>query len=94
VKKYVITELAATDLLEIRDYIAEDNKTAAKKVLSEFKEATQKIARNPQIGHVREELSKEARLWPVRSYLIVYLPEDPVIIIRVLHGARELTDLL
>ena len=93
-KKYVITELAAADLLDIRDYIAEDNKTAAKKVLSELKEAMQKIARNPQIGHIREELSSESRLWPVRSYLIVYLLQDPVVIIRVLHGARELTDLL
>jgi len=91
VKKYVITELAASDLFEIRDYIAEDNRTAAKKVLAELKEAMQKIARNPRIGHVREELSGEARLWSVRSYLIVYLPEDPVVIIRVLHGARELT---
>lgn len=93
-KKYVITELAAADLLDIRDYIAEDNKAAAKKVLSELKEAMQRIAHNPQIGHIREELSKEVRLWPVRSYLIAYLPDDPVVIIRVLHGARELTDLL
>ena len=93
-KRYILTELAASDLIEIKDFIAQDNINASRKVLSEIREAMRIIASNPNIGHSREELSNEAKFWLVRSYLIVYLPNDPVTIVRVLHGARDFDQLL
>ena len=93
-KKYVITKLANSDLAEIRDYIAAENKEAAKRVLNEIRKAIRMIVQNPEIGHKREELSQEAKFLLIRSYLIAYLPKSPIIILRVLHGARDISSLL
>ena len=47
-------------------------------------------------GHVREDLtSREVKFWPVYAYLIIYDPETkPVQIIRVLHGMRDVQEIL
>ena len=47
-------------------------------------------------GHVREDLtSRPLKFWPVYSYLIVYDPvTKPVQIMRVLHGMRDVEEIL
>jgi len=54
------------------------------------------MARSPQAGHARRDLSENPALgfWTVYSYLIVFMPAArPVYIVRVLHGARSPEDL-
>ena len=55
-----------------------------------------KLAKTPGIGHWREELTdKRHRFFTVYSYLIVYRTETkPLQIIRVLHAARDLRNIL
>jgi antitoxin ParD1/3/4/toxin ParE1/3/4 len=55
-----------------------------------------RLAQTPGMGHLREDLADEPlRFWPVYSYLIIYRPEtDPLEIVRVLHGARDVRAVL
>jgi len=50
----------------------------------------------PHIGHARLDVAPEPiRFWAVYSYLIVYRPDtDSLEILRVIHGARDLRNLL
>ena len=54
------------------------------------------LAKRPGIGHWRKDLTNEAvKFFPVYSYLIVYDPETkPVQIVRVLHGMRDVEEIL
>ena len=79
------------DLVEIAEYIARDNPTAAFRILERFDQACQDLARTPSLGFSVEELPDNWRVWPVGSYLIIYFPEgEGVGIIRIVHGARDL----
>lgn len=95
-KRYQLTPAAEADLGEIFDYIRRDSPDAARRVLVRVREAMRRLAEFPGIGHVREDLAdKSLRFWPVYSYLIVYRPESrPLQIIRVLHGARDVRQIL
>lgn len=50
---------------------------------------------NPE-GHLREDLADPpVRFWPVGAYLPIYDPtSEPLTVIRVLHGARNLAEML
>jgi plasmid stabilization system protein ParE len=54
------------------------------------------LASQPGIGHVSEDLtSRPLKFWSVYSYLVVYDPaSDPLSIIAVLHGARDVAQIL
>ncbi len=87
---------ARLDLLEIWEYIARDNVSAADKVEQEIEQAVSMLARNPELGHLRRDLtSKAVRFWPVYSYPIIYDPETrPLEIVRILSGYRDVAALL
>lgn len=87
---------ARLDLLEIWEYIAHDNLDAADRVVREIAQAVLMLARNPEAGHRRSDLtSKPVRFWPVYSYLIVYDPAArPLEIVRILSGYRDVASLL
>lgn len=93
---YVLTPLAERDLLEIGQHIAADSVARASRVVGGLRKAMNMLARQPLIGHERTDLAPPPyRFWPVYSYLIVYRPDvTPLPIIRVLHGARDVADLL
>jgi plasmid stabilization system protein ParE len=95
-KRFILTRRAKQDVNEIWDYIADDNIEAADRVLDALDNAILKLAKNPGIGHFREELAdKRHRFFLVYSYLIVYRHETkPVQIIRVLHAARDVQSIL
>jgi plasmid stabilization system protein ParE len=95
-KTFALTPLAAGDLNEIWDYIAEDSIEAADRTLSEIQTAIQKLVQRPGIGHPREDLAdKRHRFLLVHSYLIVFrVGTDPIQIIRVLHAARDVQIIL
>jgi plasmid stabilization system protein ParE len=56
----------------------------------------QLLADNPAIGHVRRDLTgDDVRFWSVFKYLVVYRPNtEPLQIVRVLHGRRNVKRLL
>jgi plasmid stabilization system protein ParE len=95
-KRYVLTPSAKKDVNDIWDYIAADNIEAADRVLDALESAMVRLAKNPSIGHWRDELAdKRHRFWLVYSYLIVYRHEaKPLQIVRVLHAARDVQSIL
>ena len=70
--------------------------TSADRVLDALETIMIKLAKNPGMGHWREELTdKRHRFFLVYSYLIVYRYETmPLQIIRVLHAARDVQSIL
>ena len=94
--RFVLTPAAREDLVEIFEYISKDSPDAARRVRKEFRSAMQKLARMPDMGHVRRDLTSESfRFWSVYSYLVIYRAEArPIQILRVIHGARDVRSIL
>ncbi len=94
--RFVFTEEAETELLEILDYLADENESTAVRVRDAIYDAVGKLAERPGIGHTREDLTdRPVKFWSVYSYLVVYDPESrPLTIVAVLHGARDVERLL
>lgn len=89
--RYVLTDLAKSDIRDIVAYLRPRSREAAKSVPAELRAAMRRLADFLGIGHLREDLTDQPlRFWCVYSYLIVYRPETkPLEVIRVLHGAQD-----
>jgi toxin ParE1/3/4 len=86
---------AESDLEEIWWHIAQDNPHNADKFLDRIEESCLALADFPQMGISRDELKAGLRSQPVGNYLIFYFPlEDGVDIVRVIHGSRDIENLL
>jgi toxin ParE1/3/4 len=97
VKRFVLTTPAERDLDKIKDYLARKaGPTIARRVMKEIQTPLNLLGSQPGVGHVRQDLtSRPVKFWPVYSYLIVYDPDTkPVKIIRVLHGMRDIEEIL
>ena len=93
-RSFILTPSASRDIDGIFEYVLEhDGPVRALHVYNKLHEGFLKIGAHPGIGHWREELADESlRVWTVFSFLVIYLPETrPVQIIRVLHGARDIS---
>ena len=74
-------------------HIAADNEGAADKEIASFHERSTTLAENPMAGRSRAELLPNIRS-AAGSYTLFYYPqEDGVEVIRVIHGARDITTL-
>ena len=94
--EYLLVPEARNDLFEILDYIANDSIDSALRVHDRFLEIFTLLGENPNIGHLREDLtSRPVRFFPVYSYLVIYLSgTSPVQIVRVLGGAQDIENIL
>jgi len=83
---------AAQWIKEIYEYIAQDNPTAAGKVISGIYEKVQLLSDFPEIGYkYREEPEGEIRILLYGHYRIAYLITDgPIDILGVFHGALSI----
>jgi toxin ParE1/3/4 len=89
--KVIRSPEAAEDLLEIWQYIADENEAAADKLLNEIDAASKMLARNPKAGRERPDLAHKLRSFPVGRYVLFYRSiDDGVEIVRVLHGSRDI----
>ena len=88
---FVLHPLAAQDIAEIWEYIAEDSPLAARRVREEIHSAIRALIPFPNQGHKRPDLtSRPLRFALVREYLIAYAPaEKPLWIVAVMHGRRS-----
>lgn len=83
--------LAALDVLDAWDHIAEDSFSAADRWVDQLDAALQRLARQPLMGRARPELAPELRSLPFQRYVIFYVPiTDGVDVVRVLHSARDI----
>jgi len=79
-------------LREIYDYIAQDNPTAAGKVVSGIYDKAQLLSDFPEIGYkYRDELEGEIRILLYGHYRIAYfITDDFIDILGVFHGALKI----
>ena len=89
------TRTAVRDLDAIWDYIAIENAhpEAANELIDEFDTSYRLLSTNPLLGQSVEWLSANLRRFAVReNYIIFYEPiPDGILIVRVLHAARNIT---
>ena len=90
------TSEALRDLDDLWDYIAQDNVTSADKLLDELQSRFDLLAGNPELGERQPLLSDgNYRRFCFRKYVIYYRPlADGIVLVRVLHGARDHENLI
>lgn len=100
-RRLVIKNQAARDLRQQAEYILQQgNVTAAEEFLAAAEATFAQLTDMPGMGKaVQLSLSLgEVRRWRVRGfedYLIFYRLQEPTLeILRILHGARDLADIL
>lgn len=96
-KSYILSPEAGEDIKGIRAYLKrEAGLPVAQSTLKKIKAAFLFLSTTPGAGHVREDLTDEpVKFWSVFSYLIIYDPNtQPIEIVRVIHGSREISALL
>jgi toxin ParE1/3/4 len=89
------------DLDELATYIQRDSPQAALRFLQSAQETFELLARMPELGGVFQVTNPRLsgiRVWQVKGFeniLVFYRPQGRVVeIVRVLHGARDLTALI
>ncbi len=94
--KVLITETAWSDLLAITTYVAADSRSAADRLLDQLYEACVGLGETPEAWPVvprYADLGVRRRV--VGNYLVFYrVIADSVVVLHVLHGARDLDAVL
>jgi toxin ParE1/3/4 len=86
---------AIRDVDDIWHWIAAEDMVAAERWVQHIVEATDRLTEFPHSGAPRPELGPGIRSIVVGRYLVLYrVGPDSVDIVRVFHGARELSGLL
>jgi toxin ParE1/3/4 len=88
------TERAEADLIEILVFLRSRNPKMADRFESDFEKKCQLLSEFPLMGRDRSDLSQRLRSSLVKPYVLLYRPiEDGIEIIRVIHGARDISSL-
>jgi len=83
--------VAEADLAEIWAYIADESEAAATRLLDKINATCARLLGFPMLGPPREQLAPGLRVIFQGNYGIYYVLRDQeVIIVRVLHGARDI----
>ncbi len=91
---YRFSQEARDDIQEIWVWVAGDNPQAADELETDIYAACEMLTNDPGLGHRRPDLTDEQVVfWTVRKfYLVIYLPgTEPLEIVRILHGARDVS---
>lgn len=93
----LLTPEAELDLEEIADYIAADNPARAVSFVQEIRDRCIKIGTAPLAYAAPPELGEAIRSCPHGRHYVIFFRVEPsdhaVLIVRVLHGARDLPSL-
>ena len=86
---------AENDLTEIWLHIATESTRAADRILDKIAFRIQQLASFPGSGPRRPEIATDARSLTIGNYIVLYrFDSERVEILRVVHGARDITTLL
>lgn len=92
--KVIFDEEALDDLQRIFDWIAQDNPTAAARLIARIFDKAERLA-PPELSHMgRPGLVEGTRELLEGPYIIVYRVDDnrgEIVIVSVVHGARDRT---
>ena len=82
---------AERDLIEIWQFIADDNEPAADRLLDRIDRALLTLCDNPHVGRARPELAPNLRSYPVGNYVLYYRPmASGIEIVRVRSGYLDI----
>lgn len=93
---FFLSEIAEQDIDDIVTYIAQDSQKTAMKLLDSLFHTMDTLVVNPMLGHTQEDLTNK----PVRfltfkwHYLIIYKSSNPIEIVRILSGYRDISNIL
>ncbi len=83
---------AEEDLIQIWSYVAAFSEAAADRLLDRFERRWELLATQPYSGAAREDVAPGLRHVVVGEYLSLYrVAEEAILIVRVLHGRRNLS---
>ena len=87
------TRLALQDLRHMHEYIAEDNPSAANRMVTRIQEATQRLNKHPQMGRSGRVQGTRELVIAGSPYIVVYiLGDSEVQIVAVIHSAMRWPD--
>lgn len=95
--KLEIKSKAVSDIEIIFDYIAKDNKKAARKIVALFDKTFKLICKHPELGRKRQDFADQNIRFYVfkKRYLIIYeITKDTIFILRVLTTYMDICSLL
>jgi toxin ParE1/3/4 len=90
-KRLAFTPAARDDLLAIGAYIAEDDPVRADSFIAELEVKARQTTERPGSFPAREDISAGLRAAVHGRYLLLFREmDDEVLIVRIVHGARDL----
>jgi toxin ParE1/3/4 len=90
-----ITEQGRADLDELWDWRAQHSEAAADALLDKIMTKAQLHAQFPGMGRPRDDLAAGLRSFVVSPYVVFFLPaDDGIMIVRILHGSRDIDSIL
>jgi toxin ParE1/3/4 len=94
--RLTITAHARTDLEEIHSHIAKDNPEAARRFVQKLRDKARQLSETPGMGRSRaEDLRPSLFSFPVGDYILFYREQaGGIVLVRVIHGSRDLPALL
>ena len=93
--RVVFTPAAEQDLDDIWFEVAQDSVKNADTVIDRLRDRSQQLSTFPQSAPARHDISAETRALTVGRYLVLYkLADEWVEVVRVVHGARDLANLM
>jgi toxin ParE1/3/4 len=82
------------DLIDIWHWVAFESPSAADRLLDSISNRILQLADFPSLGRSRSDILPDMRSLTVGNHLILYrFAENTVTVVRIVHGARDLTAL-
>jgi toxin ParE1/3/4 len=92
VPQIIRSALAEADALEIWVYIAQDDPSAADRLIARFDKLFHTLAEQPLMGRSFPKFADKLRVAVVGNYLVFYRPvNDGIQIVRILQSARDIS---
>jgi toxin ParE1/3/4 len=90
--RLTITASARSDLKAIHTYIVKDDPRAARRVIERLRAVARMLANNPGMGRDRgQDMRPGLFSFPVGRHILIYWPQSSgIVLVRVVHGARDL----
>ncbi len=87
------TRLALQDLRHLHEYIADDNPSAASRMVTRMQEATERLKNHPQMGRPGRVQGTRELVIAGSPYVVVYILGDTEIqIVAIIHSAMRWPD--
>ncbi|BBO32149.1 type II toxin-antitoxin system RelE/ParE family toxin [Lacipirellula parvula] len=93
--RHRLSSLAEQDVAQIVEYLAKANLDAALAFIDQLSERFRLLEAYPESGERYSDPQRGLRRTSLDNYVVIYQTlDDAILIVRVVHGARDLHELL